>query len=519
MSKHSSTPTCCLTLPLRLEKWQADRLTKRFEIARQIYNTLVHYELKKLRQLERSSEYRNVQSQLFTLYQENKKGPSEYQEAGKIRSKLLKDAGFSEYGFTHDMKYFYKHFNNNIGSSVAVLCIAKQVWRAFDKKLYGNGKRIHYKEPGGICTLQGATNSAQAGGSEIMFRGTYIEWKGLHLPLKVDPSNQYETEMLQKRVKFVRILRRPEKKYDHWYAQLALEGVPAIKRNRTTNELVHPVGHGPVGIDIGPQTIAYVSQGVASLEELADRVQNIEHEKRIIQRKMDRSRRAMNPDNYAPDGTIRKGVRLTRNKSNHYKNLQHSLSYMYHKQASIRKYQHTLLANHLLSLGDCFYVEDMPWSSLTRRAKETAISEKTGKYKRKKRFGKSISNKAPAMLIEILKQKCDSLGLPGVKKVPLKLKASQYNHITGTEEKKELSQRWNYMPDGRKIQRDLYSAFLLQHVTPQLDGYGYDSAQLHLDYEHFVLLHDQTIQTLINAPKTISSMGISRSHSNQNIIA
>ena len=309
MSKHSSTPTCCLTLPLRLEKWQADRLAKRFEIARQIYNTLVHYELKKLRQLERSSEYRNVQSQLSTLYQENKKESTEYRKASQIRGKLIKDAGFDEYAFKHDMKEFYKHFNSNIGSNVAVHCIAPQVWRAFEKNFYGNGKRIHFKKPGGICSLQGATYSAHSGGSEIMFRGTYIEWKGLHLPLKLDPNNQYETEMLQKRVKFVRILRRPGKKSDHWYAQLVLEGVPAIKRNSTTNELVHPVGHGPVGIDIGPQTIAYVSQGVASLEELADRVQNIEHEKRIIQRKMDRSRRAMNPDNYAPDGTIRKGVR------------------------------------------------------------------------------------------------------------------------------------------------------------------------------------------------------------------
>lgn len=47
-----STDTCCLTLPLRLEKWQEDRLAKRFEIARQIYNTMVRAELKKLRAME-----------------------------------------------------------------------------------------------------------------------------------------------------------------------------------------------------------------------------------------------------------------------------------------------------------------------------------------------------------------------------------------------------------------------------------------------------------------------------------
>ena len=50
--KKSNTDTCCLTLPLKLEKWQEDRLAKRFEIARQIYNTMVHAELKKLRNIE-----------------------------------------------------------------------------------------------------------------------------------------------------------------------------------------------------------------------------------------------------------------------------------------------------------------------------------------------------------------------------------------------------------------------------------------------------------------------------------
>ena len=63
----SKAETCCLTLPLKLEKWQEDRLAKRFEIARQIYNTLVHAELKKLNQIERSSEYQTIQDQITNL--------------------------------------------------------------------------------------------------------------------------------------------------------------------------------------------------------------------------------------------------------------------------------------------------------------------------------------------------------------------------------------------------------------------------------------------------------------------
>ena len=204
-------------------------------------------------------------------------------------------------------------------------------------------------------------------------------------------------------------------------------------------------------------------------------------------------------------------MKLTHNKSKRYQKLQRELSFLQHSQAATRKRQHIVLANQLLRLGNCFYVEKMEWASLAHRAKETAISEKTGRYKRKKRFGKSISSKAPGMLISILKQKCDSLGLPGVIEVPTSVRASQYNHLSDSYQKKSLSQRWNDMPYGRRIQRDLYSAFLLQHMTPQLDAFDTDA--LHQDYEHFVVLHDQIIRRLSTATKTIASMGVRRTHS------
>ena len=151
----------------------------------------------------------------------------------------------------------------------------------------------------------------------------------------------------------------------------------------------------------------------------------------------------------------------------------------------------------------------MAWPSLTHRSKKTEFSEKTGKIKRKKRFGKSVANKAPASLIGILKLKCISLGLTGVVEVPMLLRASQYNHQSKDYEKKSLSQRWNDMPDGNRIQRDLYSAFLLQHYNSQSESF--DQETLERDYPQFVRLHNQTIQRLSALPKIPSSIGIRRS--------
>ena len=511
MAKKSTTDTCCLTLPLKLEKWQMDRLEKRFEIARQIYNTLLNFELKKLRRLEESEEYKAVNDEIREALNSGKPS-SEVKKLYKRLDKLRRDAGFDEYAFKTDIKDFYKHFKDNIRSSVAVHGITSQVWSAFDRLFYGNGKKVHFKKKGELNSVRGYSATGKSGGVEIIYRGEYIEWNGLKLPIKIDSENEYEQEMLQMRVKYCRLIRKPGKHKTHWYVQLSLEGKPAVKYDKQTHAPKHPVGQGVVGIDIGPQTIAYVSEQEVDLRELADKTNSIERERRILQRKLDRSRRATNPDNYAEDGTIRRGVKLTRNKSKRYLRNERKLAALYHQQAESRKRQHIELANHLLSLGDTFIVEDMNWESLARRAKNTEISEKTGKFKRKKRFGKSLGNKAPATLLSILKQKLESRGTGAYIKVdPAQLKASQYNHLTGECQKKPLSQRWNDMPDGRRIQRDMYSAFLLQHTNAEQNGY--DDEGLNRDYEAFVERHDSVIEKLRNEPHTIASMGIVRTPS------
>ena len=234
MAARSKTDTCCLTLPLRLEKWQADRLAKRFHIAEQIYNAMLLSWIKKLRVVEQMPEYRAIQSQLQKLYEEDKQKTDAAKKLFSRRKEILKKNGFSEYSFKTGIRKYYAHFKENIASNVATHCIASQVWDAFSKKLFGNGGRLHFKRAGDIHSLRGYSKSGESGGVEIIFRGTYIEWNGLRLPLKLDPQNPYEAEMLAKRVKYVRILRTPGKSIDHWYAQLALEGKPTVKRNAAT---------------------------------------------------------------------------------------------------------------------------------------------------------------------------------------------------------------------------------------------------------------------------------------------
>ena len=276
--------------------------------------------------------------------------------------------------------------------------------------------------------------------------------------------------------------------------------------NKETGEVKHIIGSGDVGIDIGTSTVAISSKSDVKIFELADKVQNIENQRRIILRKMDRSKRATNPDNFNTNGTIKKqgSKKVIWNKSNHYIKYQNQLKELYRKQADIRKYQHECLANYIISLGDNIFVEHMNFSGLQKRSTKTKISEKTGKYKKKKRFGQSLANRAPAMLMTIIDRKLKYFDTMLFEINTVKAKASQFNHFDGTYKKKTLSQRWNDF-NGVKIQRDMYSAFLIMNINNDLESFDIDKCNKRFD--SFKKLHDIEVNRLKDH-KNLSSIAI-----------
>lgn len=83
---------------------------------------------------------------------------------------------------------------------------------------------------------------------------------------------------------------------------------------------------------------------------------------------MDRSRRNMNPDNYNEDGTI-KPYKDQHEwvYSSHYKQWKNLCKELYRKQAAIRKQQHYILANEILKMGNCFYIQKIDYKKLQQR--------------------------------------------------------------------------------------------------------------------------------------------------------
>lgn len=161
----------------------------------------------------------------------------------------------------------------------------------------------------------------------------------------------------------------------------------------------------------------------------------------------------------------------------------------------------------VLSLGNEVYTEEMSYSGLQRRTKETTRN-KNGRFNRKSRFGKSLKSGAPAMFLSILDRKLRYEGREPHKVATRSFRASQYNHVTDGYVKKRLSRRYNIL-DGRWVQRDLYSAFLLMNSADDLQSA--DRARCIRSYEVFLNNHDRCIADLINSShKLLGSFGISR---------
>lgn len=471
----------CVTFPLITEKYQETILNKRFEISRQLYNAVLSKAYKRYKSMIETKKYRQLKEQINNANEKEKK------LLYKQLNEMYKQYRLNEYSLHEDIQEMQHHFSENIDSFTAQK-IATRVWSAFEDLLFGDGEIVHFKKYGELDSLEGKSNK-----TGIRFKDGFLIWNGLKIPVKIDYNNPYEYQALKDEICYCRIKRRFIKGKYKYYLQIVFKGVPPMKINKD-GEVKRHIGNGTVGLDIGTQTIAIVSNVDVKLLELADRVNNIEKEKRRILRYMDRSRRANNPDNFNEDGTIKKG-KLKWVKSNRYIKAQNKLRELYKKQADVREYQHQLLSNYILSLGNKIKVEEMNFKGLQKRSKKTEKNDK-GKFKRKKRFGKSLANKAPAKLLTILDNKLKYFGEKLIKVNTKEVKASQYNHLNCRYNKKKLSQRWNDL-NGIKIQRDLYSAFLIQHVNDDLCNINQEECKR--DFERFKILHDKEIERLNNS--------------------
>ncbi|WP_049783319.1 hypothetical protein [Mahella australiensis] len=247
-------------------------------------------------------------------------------------------------------------------------------------------------------------------------------------------------------IKFVRLVKKTIKGKTRLYVQLICEGIPYQKEKNY-------IAEGKIGIDVGPSTVAIVSDTKSSLNLFCHELKDIHGKIRVIQRKMERQRRANNPDNYNSNGTIKRG-KLHWHNSKRYLASKAQFTELNRRQAAYRKSLHGQLVNDILRCGNTIYLEDISYKAF------------------QKNFGKSVNYRAPSMFVNMIKTKL--LRVQGkFEEFPTVSTALSQMCQCGRRQKKELRVRWHRCECGINMQRDLYSAFLARHVKQNSGGKYY----------------------------------------------
>lgn len=544
---HKTSPRHVIVLEAALLEDEKRHLFHQADLLRQCGNELLGIMKRHLDQLLRTKKYRGLRKS-YGKISKSIKNLQQIKKLSNVQKQHLKDLQKDLRTISNLMNEMQKSYHvtweycrNTMKTlrlkyqqpSIFALSRAEDIWTAVSKVLYSDGDRLHFKKRGDLPELRakqihrGIVGSMKNGSlgfhygkltfpvkrkekdfwlmDELEAVVAYLKDPGFHDAYAIDRMQHGEIVSTY-RPCYASIVCKTIRGKLRVYLHLTVEGFPFPKRTKD-GVIKHPCGDGIVGCDIGTQTIAYTSDHVVGLENLAERgnsIRCVERQQRLVQRAMDRSRRAMNPDNYNADGTIRKGKKAW-TKSKRYQKLQLRYRKLCRVSAENRKLAIHEQVHKMRSLGDVFVTEVKNAKKLQKRANPEDPMDKNGKPKRKKRFGRSIKNRCPGYFQAKVQQLFESTGGTYIE-VPPDYRASQYDHTADDYIKKKLSQRMYNLKDGTKVQRDWYSSFLLyciDLITKTIDRQKcLATFETQLNKEHAM------IEEIIRLKKRIMNSGI-----------
>jgi hypothetical protein len=324
------------------------------------------------------------------------------QERRAAFSALREQYGFSEYAF-HELarelrvSWLAEHLD-----AVLAQTLATRAYRALNRVCVGQARRGRFKSRGrGLSSIENKRNDTALRfvvQTQDEGRGPgYLLWHDDQLEALIDWDDPVVTHGLSQRIKYARLVRRrasspraqgADREGERYFVQLILAGVPHHKPK-------HITGTDTVGLDLGPASIAIVPrEAEARLEPLCAELRPDARAIRRLQRRMDRQRRAANPEHYDNKGRAKKrGKGAPRWKqSRGYQATQRRKAARERKLAAHRKSLHGRLVHQIVAVG------------------HTIITEKISYKGWQKRYGRSVGLRAPGMLIDHLRRTWASHG-------------------------------------------------------------------------------------------------------------
>jgi hypothetical protein len=440
------TPTFLLELPLVVDAAQAKRFRAHLEAGRQFYNALLSLGQRRLYQMRADPAWQAARAIPRSCKQERQ----------AAFSALREQYGFSEYGLHQAVTRLRTGWIAEHLDAVLAQTLATRAYRALNRVCLGKAKRVRFKSRSrGLSSIENKRNDTGLRfvlhNREEGQQGVLI-WKQDQIRALIDGKDPVVTYGLDHRIKYARLLRRPvsspnaqgaDCQGDRYFVQLALEGIPYQKPK-------HTVGTDTIGLDLGPSSIAIVPQRTeARLEVLGEGLNSNEQAMRRLQRKMDRQRRAANPEHYDEQGRPKKRglVRLPWKQSKGYQVTRRRKATKERKLKAHRKSVHGRMVHEIVAVG------------------KTICTEKISYKGWQKRYGTSVGLRAPGMFIDHLRRTVASTGGTLIEVPTRTTKLSQYCHGCGQCVRKPLSLRWHQCACGiGPIQRDLYAAFLAAYL-------------------------------------------------------
>lgn len=434
------SPSFIHELPLTPELWQKNILNHRLDTGRQIYNACLNEALKRLGLMRESKIFKlAIKDYLQAKKNEDTKTIHILKD---VFSLLRQDYGFTDAAIqSFAIKFRNKQFKT-LTDSPSTQKIATRVFNAVNEYSFGFRGKPRFKSYGKLRSMEGKSND-----TSIRFKDGKFIWGKLKINIKYDFKDKYgiEAHALTSNVKYCRLVVKDIRNKPRYFLQLILEGKPKIKHEELINK------GAIVGIDLGPQTIAYVSEFHASLEVLASGIEKVNEKKIKVQKALSRKLRINNPDNFEPNFKKGKQKKLGKMKpkkerkewvkSKEYTKLQNQYSDICRKEKEKRKEEHNKLINQLLFQGNIFHLEKLNYKSW------------------QKMFGKSIGTRAPGLFMESLRRKVSNTGGNVYEFSTFKTALSQ-TCLCGAKKKKSLNTRWHICSCGMVMQRDLLPAYL-----------------------------------------------------------
>ena len=406
-------------------------LRSRKEAARQLCNAVLRQLLRRLEAARRDPEWATARAL----------APGRARTAAFVA--LPRRYGLSEYSaHLHPSLgrecWIRAHLNADTAQKVAT-----GAWKAVEEHMIGRKRRPRARGPGVLRSVEG--KRAKVGIRLIDWEGDepVVGWDGAHgalrLPLLLDNDDRLHRAARCAPVRYLRLVRRVIRGRERFFCQLVCAGLPPVKR---------PVDErGRFALDVGPSWVAVSdAAGRAERHKLAPGAEQKARARRRHQRRLDRQRRANNPDCYDRRGRSLGGKR-PHHRSKRMRRTERRLAEAERQLASRRRNEHGALINSLLEeRGSIVHAEKISYRALQRA------------------YGRSIRDRAPGRFMAELKRKTRQHGGELID-VPTRTTLLSQRCLCGARIKKQLRERRHrcgckHVPGGTCADRDELAAFL-----------------------------------------------------------